>query len=66
MFEWLSWFTDMQNTKPFALVLFFTCFIGIIAYVYLGKKRSKRFEDYRYIPLMDEDDADHKEFRQEK
>ena len=56
MFEWLSWFTDMQNTKPFALVLFFSCFVGIIAYVYVGKKRSKRFEDYRYIPFMDEDD----------
>ena len=46
----------MQNTKPFALVLFFSCFVGILAYVYLGKQRSKRFEDYRYIPLMDEDD----------
>jgi cbb3-type cytochrome oxidase subunit 3 len=57
MFEWLNWFTDMQNTKPFALVLFFTCFVGILAYVYLGKKRSKRFEEYRYIPLMDEDDS---------
>jgi len=56
MFEWFSWFTDMQNTKPFALVLFFSCFVGIIAYVYVGKKRSKRFEDYRYIPFMDEDD----------
>lgn len=56
MFEWLSWFTDMQNTKPLALVLFFTCFAGIIAYVFIGKKRSKRFEEYRFIPLMDEDD----------
>ena len=58
MFEWLSWFTDMQNTKPFALVLFFICFMGIIAYVFVGKKRSKKLEDYRYIPLMDDDEID--------
>ena len=58
MFEWLSWFTDMQNTKPLALVLFFTTFIGIIAYVYIGKKRSKRFEEHRFIPFMDDDDPD--------
>ena len=55
MFEWLSWFTIMENTKPFALVLYFTSFVGIIAYVYLGKKRSKRFEEYKYIPLDDDE-----------
>ena len=33
---------------------------GIIAYVFVGKKRSKRFEEYRYIPFMDDDDADKK------
>ena len=54
--EIFQWFTDMQNTKPLALVLFFTTFVGIIVYVFVGKKRSKRFEDYRYIPFMDEDD----------
>lgn len=58
MLEWFSWFTQMENTKPFALVLFFACFTGIIAYVYLGKQRSKRFEDYRYIPLDDDDIKD--------
>jgi cbb3-type cytochrome oxidase subunit 3 len=63
MFEWLSWFTDMQNTKPFALVLFFICFVGIIAYVFAGKKRSKRLEDYRYIPLMDDDDIDQEKLK---
>jgi len=56
MFDWLYWFTDMQNTKPLALVMFFICFVGIIAYVYVGKKRSKRFEEYRYIPLDDDQD----------
>ncbi len=54
MFEWLTWFTNMENTKPFALVLYFTCFVGIIAYVFIGKKRAKRFEEYKFIPF-DED-----------
>ena len=58
MFDWLNWFTDMQNTKPFALVMFFVWFVGIIAYVYLGKNRSKRFESYRYIPLDDDNEQD--------
>ena len=66
MLEFISWFTQMENTKPFALVLFFAWFSGIIAYVYLGKKRSKRFEEYRFIPLDDDDDIEKKEFGQEK
>lgn len=53
-----EWFTHMENTKPLALVLFFVSFISIIAYVYLGKKRSQRFESYKYIPLQDEQDSD--------
>lgn len=65
MFEWLNWFTDMQNTKPLALVMFFICFVGIIAYVYLGKDRSKRFEAYRYIPLDDDSEQDHRELKDE-
>jgi cbb3-type cytochrome oxidase subunit 3 len=56
MFDWLVWFTDMENTKPLALVLFFSCFSGIIAYVFWGKKRSQRFEDYKYMPFDDNDE----------
>ena len=54
MFEWLSWFTHMENTKPFVLVLYFSCFVGILAYLFLGKKRTKRFEEYKHIPFDDE------------
>jgi len=56
MFDWLHWFTDMENTKPFALVLFFVTFIGIVLYVYTGKKRSERLESYKDIPLNDDGD----------
>ena len=55
MQEFLQLFTSMEFTKPFALVLFFTTFVSIIAYVYLNKERSKRFESYRFIPLDESD-----------
>lgn len=54
MFEWLTWFTHMENTKPFALVLFFVTFVLIILYIFTGKKRSQRLESYKNIPLDDE------------
>ena len=55
MWEWLQWFTKMENTKPFVLVLFFVTFVAIILYVYSSKKRSKRLESYKNIPLEDDD-----------
>lgn len=61
MFEWLEWFTSMENTKPFALVLFFVTFVGIVLYVYGNKKRSDRYESYKNIPLTDDEQATHPE-----
>ena len=55
MFEWLLWFTRLENSKTFALVLFFTAFCGILTYVYTGKRRSERLESYKHIPFQDED-----------
>ena len=55
MSEWLKWFTSMENTKPFVLVLFSITFVGIILYVYTGKKRSDRLESYKNIPLTDDE-----------
>lgn len=51
-----AWFTDMGNTKPLALVMFFIGFVSIIVYVFSSKKRSKRLESYKNIPLDDDDD----------
>lgn len=52
MFDWLS---KMENTKPLALVIFFAVFVGILIYVFGGKKRSKRLESYKNIPFLDDD-----------
>jgi cbb3-type cytochrome oxidase subunit 3 len=65
MFEWLEWFTHMENTKPFALVLFFVTFVLIILYIYTGKKRSKRLESYKNIPFEDDDLDHHKDIDNE-
>ena len=54
MSEWFNWFTQMENTKPFALVLFFVTFVAIIAYVYFNRERSERLERYKNIPLDDD------------
>lgn len=54
--EFFRWFTQMENTKPLALVLYFVTFIVIVAYVYVGKKRGKRLESYKNIPFQDDDE----------
>lgn len=53
--DWLLWFTRFENSKVVALLLFFFTFCGILVYVYTGKKRSRRLESYKYIPLQDDD-----------
>ena len=40
--EWLMWFSHEENTKPLALVIFFVTFVGIVLYVFTGKKRAQR------------------------
>jgi len=55
MLEWLS---QMENTKPLALVIFFVVFVGILLYVFTGKKRSKRLESYKHMPFLDDDGPD--------
>jgi cbb3-type cytochrome oxidase subunit 3 len=54
MREFFDWFTHMENTKPLSLVLLFVTFVGIVLYVYSNRKRSKRLENYKYIPLDDD------------
>lgn len=54
MLEWLS---NMENTKPLALVIFFVVFVGILLYVFTGKKRSKRLESYKHIPFLDDEES---------
>ena len=50
-----DWFLVMGNNKSVTLVIFVVTFLAIIIYVYGSKKRSKRFETYRNIPFLDDD-----------
>ena len=50
-----EWFLVMANNKSVTLVIFVITFIAILIYVYGSKKRSKRFEEYRNIPFLDDD-----------
>ncbi len=61
----IEWISQMENTKPFVLVLFFVTFVGIILYIYTGKKRSKRLESYKNIPLEDDEHDHHKDTKDE-
>ena len=56
MLDLWYWIADMSNSKIVALLLFSTTFVGILVYVFTGKKRSERLESYRYIPFQDDDD----------
>lgn len=56
--DFWTWILDMGNSKTVALLIFFTTFVGIIIYNYSSRKRSERLESYRYLPMMDEDEAD--------
>jgi cbb3-type cytochrome oxidase subunit 3 len=56
--DFWTWIMDLGNSKTVALLIFFTTFVGIVIYVYSSRKRSERLESYRYMPLMDEDEAD--------
>lgn len=55
MLEMWYWITDLGNSKIVALLLFMTTFIVIVIYLFSSRRRSHRFESYRYIPLDDED-----------
>ncbi len=58
MFDWLSWFTHMENTKPFVLVIFSITFVLILFYVFSNKDRSKRFESYKNIPFQEDETSE--------
>jgi len=67
MFEWLSWFTHMENTKPFVLVIFSITFVLIIVYVFTNRNRSKRLESYKNIPFqVDDEDGQSKDIKNEQ
>lgn len=52
--EWLMWFTRFENTKPLALVIFFTVFCLILLYLYGSRRRGGELESRKHIPFQDE------------
>ncbi len=56
MLEFFQWFTDLGNSKTAAAVIFMSVFICIIIYVFTNKDRKARYDKYRNIPLMDDED----------
>lgn len=50
-----DWFMVMANNKAVTLIMFVVTFTVILIYVYGSKKRSARFEEYRNIPFLDDD-----------
>ena len=61
MFEWLSWFTRMENTKPFVLVLFSITFVLILLYVFTNRNRGRRLESYKNIPFEEDENGQSKD-----
>jgi len=51
----IAWFMVLANAKIVSMFILMTTFIAIVIYVYGSKKRSKRFEEYRNIPFLDDE-----------
>ena len=67
MFEWLSWFHHMENTKPLVLVFFAITFVIILFYVFTNRNRSKRLGSYKNIPFQaDEEHGQSKDINNER
>lgn len=53
--DMIAWFMVLANAKIVSMLILMITFIAILIYVYGSKKRSKRFEEYRNIPFLDDD-----------
>lgn len=58
MFDWLSWFTRLDHSKIFSLVLFFGAFCGVVVYIFGNRRRGARLESYKHIPFQDDEPTD--------
>ena len=52
----IDWFMVLANAKIVSMLILMVTFTSILIYVYGSKKRSKRFEEYRNIPFLDDDE----------
>lgn len=60
MNSFFEWFTRLENSKIFALILFFSVFCIIVLYLYSSSKRGERLEEYKNIPFQDEEHDEYK------
>ncbi|MEE9445833.1 MAG: cbb3-type cytochrome c oxidase subunit 3 [Cocleimonas sp.] len=51
----IAWFMVLSNAKIVSMLILMSTFTAILIYVYGSKKRSKRLEEYRNIPFLDDD-----------
>jgi len=51
----IAWFMILANAKIVSMLILMGTFTAILVYVYGSKKRSKRLEEYRNIPFLDDD-----------
>ena len=52
----IEWLMVLANAKIVSMLILFTTFTAIVIYVYGSKKRGERFETYRNIPFLDDDE----------
>ncbi len=65
MLDWLHWIAQPNNSKTVVLILLSITFFAILLYLFIGEKRTKRLESYKYIPFQ-ENDVDDTEFQSSK
>lgn len=56
MRDFLATLSTMEKSGVLYLLILVVAFIGIVVYVFTGKKRAKRFEQDGKIPFLDEED----------
>jgi hypothetical protein len=56
MQNFLATLSTMENSGVLYLLILVVAFIGIVIYVFTGKKRAKRFEQDGKIPFLDDED----------
>ncbi len=56
MQDFLAKLNNMEGSGILYMLILVVAFIGIIIYVFSGKKRAKRFEQDGKIPFLDDED----------
>ncbi len=52
----MGWLADPEIAKPIGMLIFFITFCLILFWVYGSRKRGEKLEEFKNIPLHDDDD----------